>query len=79
MYDLGRRIDTKPGMPQSQTLKETLKSVLDSVSASLKAPVAKTDVEIDLRSEHIRMGEVCFSKYRPAPHDSLLPQLDGFE
>ena len=48
-------------MPQSKTLKETLKSVLDSVSASLKAPVAKTDVEIDLRSQHIRTQEVCFS------------------
>jgi len=48
-------------MPQSQTLKETLKSVLDSVSASLGAPVAKTDVEIDLRSQNIRTREVCMN------------------
>ena len=52
----------KPGMPQSQRLKETLKSVLESVSASLKAPVAKTDVEIDLRSQYIRTQEVRFRK-----------------
>lgn len=45
-------------MPQSQRLKDTLKSVLESVSASLKAPVAKTDVELDLRSQYIRMQEV---------------------
>jgi len=50
-------------MPQSQTLQETLKSVLESVSASLKAPVARTDVEIDLRSEHIRMGEMASSNW----------------
>jgi len=65
-------------MPQSQTLKETLKSVLDSVSASLKAPVAKTDVEIDLRSQYIRTEEVCFEQPcgLPVAH---YPQLDGVE
>lgn len=55
---LGRRIQIMPGMPQSQRLKETLKSVLESVSASLKAPVAKTDSELDLRSQYIRTREV---------------------
>lgn len=58
MLALGRRLQTKPGMPQSQRLKETLRSVLDSVSDSLKAPVAKTDVELDLRSQYIRTREV---------------------
>ena len=69
----GRRLETKPDMPQSQTLKETLKSVLDSVSASLKAPVAKTDVEIDLRSQYIRTEEVRFCEDRSVPHDSPFP------
>ena len=49
-------------MPQSQKLKETLTSVLESVSASLKAPVAKIDVELDLRSQYIRTEEVSFTK-----------------
>jgi len=66
-------------MPQSQTLKETLKSVLNSVSASLGAPVAKTDIELDLRSQYIRTQEVCFSEDCSASHGSLFPQLDGFE
>ena len=66
-------------MPQSQKLKETLKSVLDSVSASLKAPVAKTDVELDLRSQYIRTQEVGFGEDYSVSHGSLLPQLDGFE
>lgn len=56
--DLGRRLQTKPGMPQCQKLNEILETVLESVSASLKAPVAKTDVELDLRSQYIRTREV---------------------
>ena len=52
-------------MPQSQKLKEALKSVLESVSSSLKAPVAKTDVELDLRSQFIRTQEVSLSEIHP--------------
>jgi len=66
-------------MPQSQTLKETLKSVLDSVSASLGAPVAKTDVELDLRSQYTRTQEVRFSKCCSVSHSSSFPKPDGFE
>ena len=66
-------------MPQSQTLKETLKSVLESVSASLKAPVAKTDVEIDLRSQYIRTQEVCLNQPCLDSHGLLFPQLDGIK
>ena len=66
-------------MPQSQTLKETLKSVLDSVSASLKAPVAKTDVELDLRSQYIRTDEVSPREDRFASRGSSFPRLDGLK
>ena len=52
-------------MPQSQKLKEALKSVLESVSSSLKAPVAKTDVELDLRSQFIRTQEVSLREIHP--------------
>ena len=76
---LGRRLPTKPGSPQSQKLKEILESVLESVSASLKAPVAKIDGEIDLRSQYIRTQEVRFSGDRPISHGSLFPKLDGFK
>jgi len=66
-------------MPRSQTLKEILKSVLGSVSDTLKAPVAKTDVELDLRSQYIRTEEVFLSQPHPASRGSLFPQPDGFE
>ena len=52
-------------MPQSQKLKEALKSVLESVSSSLKAPVANTDVELDLRSQFIRTQEVSLREIHP--------------
>ena len=52
-------------MPQSQKLKEALRSVLESVSSSLKAPVAKTDVELDMRSQFIRTQEVSLSEIHP--------------
>ena len=76
---LGRRLPTKPGSPQSQRLKETLQSVLESVSASLKVPVAKTDAEIDLRSQHTRTQEVRFNRDYPISRGSLFPKLDGFK
>ena len=66
-------------MPQSQKLKETLKSVLESVSASLSGPVAKTDVELDLRSQYIRTQEVGFSEDSSVFPWLTIPQLDGFE
>ncbi|KAF9644867.1 5'-nucleotidase [Thelephora ganbajun] len=50
-------------MPQSQRLKETLRSVLDSVSDSLKKPVAKADVELDLRSQYLRTQEMASSNW----------------
>ena len=66
-------------MPQSQKLKETLTSVLESVSASLKAPVAKIDVELDLRSQYIRTEEVSFTKDCFISDGSSFSQIDGFE
>ena len=63
-------------MPQSQRLKETLTSVLESVSASLKAPVAKTDFELDLRSQFIRTQEVCSSANRIPFHVSQSSSIE---
>ena len=57
---LGRRLETKPGMPESQELKKALKPDLDRINEGRKIPVAKTDVELDLRSVNIRTREVCF-------------------
>jgi hypothetical protein len=39
-------------------MKALLKDVLSSVSSSLKAPVCKTAVELDVRSQFIRTSEV---------------------
>jgi 5'-nucleotidase len=55
----GKRHSTKPGSKSSVKLKLILTSVLDSVSSSLKAAVAKTEVELDLRSQFLRTAEAC--------------------
>ena len=70
---------TKQGSPKSEKLKEILGSVLETVNASLKAPIAKTDEEIDLRSQNIRTREVYFSRGYLTPHVSLFPKPDGFK
>jgi 5'-nucleotidase len=60
----GQRLETKPGMPESQELKKALKPDLDRINEGRKIPVAKTDVELDLRSVNIRTREVCFYEGR---------------
>ena len=77
--NLGQRLATKPGSPKSEKLKEILGSVLETVNASLKAPVAKADEEIDLRSQNIRTQEVCFSGGYLTPRVSLFSKSDGFK
>ncbi|KAI3613606.1 flagellar associated protein [Moniliophthora roreri] len=54
---IGRRRTTKPGSPSSKELSELLKDILSSVSKSLKAPVCKSKVTLDLRSRFIRVDE----------------------
>ncbi|GBE86672.1 Metallo-dependent phosphatase [Sparassis crispa] len=54
----GRHHATQPGSKKSKVLTELLKTLLSSVSSALKAPVCKTDVELDLRSELIRTREI---------------------
>ncbi|KAF9234769.1 Metallo-dependent phosphatase-like protein [Melanogaster broomeanus] len=54
----GKRHTIKPGMPSSKKLQKILKSVLSSVSDTLTAPVCITDVELDLRSQFLRTGEM---------------------
>ncbi|KAJ3993856.1 Metallo-dependent phosphatase-like protein [Lentinula boryana] len=53
----GRRVATQPGSKSSTELTEMLKILLSSVSKSLKAPVCKSTVTLDLRSNIIRTEE----------------------
>jgi 5'-nucleotidase len=46
---------TKPGSKKSEELTTIL--VISSVSSSLKAPVCKTSVQLDVRSQYIRTAE----------------------
>lgn len=57
----GKRHQIQPGMPSSEKLRKILESILSSVSDTMKAPVCITDVELDLRSQFLRTGEVGFS------------------
>lgn len=54
----GKRHVIVPGMESSASLSEILKNVLSSVSSATKAPVCQSTVTLDLRSSHIRVGEV---------------------
>ncbi|KAL0567578.1 hypothetical protein V5O48_014416 [Marasmius crinis-equi] len=53
----GRRHTIKPDMPSSEELSQLLKKLLSSVSSSLKAPVCKSTVSLNLRSSIIRTEE----------------------
>jgi hypothetical protein len=55
---LGIRHCTEPGSKSSERIAKLLEKLLSSVSTALKAPVCKTDVEIDCRSSVVRIGEV---------------------
>lgn len=47
-----------PGSPSSLKLKDILAKILDKVSDTMKAPVCKTTIPLDLRSQFIRISEV---------------------
>lgn len=54
----GRRVVTQPGSRSSEELTQMLRSLLSAVSKSLEAPVCKSIVTLDLRSNIIRTEEV---------------------
>lgn len=56
----GRRHAIEPGMESSASLTRILKNVLSSVNSAMKAPVCQSTTTLDLRSRHIRVGEVRF-------------------
>ncbi|KAF8630348.1 hypothetical protein AX15_002916 [Amanita polypyramis BW_CC] len=53
----GKRCSTSPQHRSSETMKELIDTLLKSVSSTLKAPVCRTLVSIDLRARHIRTRE----------------------
>jgi len=53
----GKRHTTQPNSRSSDNMSKLLKSLLSSVSSALKAPVCKSNTEIDVRSRLIRVGE----------------------
>jgi len=60
---IGKRHSTKPGSKKNDTIAKLLESILSSVSDALKAPVCKTDVELDLRSQLIRTQETASANW----------------
>lgn len=55
---IGVRRCTEPGSKSNERMTKLLEKLLSSVSSTLKAPVCKTDVEMDCRSSLVRVGEV---------------------
>ncbi|TCD68923.1 hypothetical protein EIP91_009474 [Steccherinum ochraceum] len=53
----GKRLSTQPGSKRSERMAKLLEKLLSSVSSSLKAPVCKTDIELDCRSGLVRTAE----------------------
>ncbi|TFY68914.1 hypothetical protein EVJ58_g733 [Rhodofomes roseus] len=53
----GKRHATQPGSKKNERIAKLLESILSSVSDALKAPACKTEVELDLRSQLIRVQE----------------------
>jgi 5'-nucleotidase len=54
----GKRHSVSPGSRSSESLKKLLATLLSGISLTLKAPVCKTTVMIDVRSQFIRTAEV---------------------
>ncbi|KZP23699.1 Metallo-dependent phosphatase [Athelia psychrophila] len=54
---VGKRHSTKPGTERSPKLAKLLEKQLSGVSSTFKAPVCKSEVELDLRSQFIRTAE----------------------
>lgn len=55
---VGKRHATQPGSKSSEIMVELLEKLLSAVSATLKAPVCESKVELDVRSHVIRTSEV---------------------
>ncbi|KAF9459374.1 Metallo-dependent phosphatase-like protein [Collybia nuda] len=53
----GTRHTITPSYRSSPTMKNLLKTLLDNVSSTLKAPVCRTTVTLDVRSQFIRTAE----------------------
>ncbi|KAF7983055.1 hypothetical protein HWV62_23947 [Athelia sp. TMB] len=53
----GKRHSTRPGSKGSTELSKVLEGLLSGVSSTLKAPVCKSEVELDVRSQFIRTAE----------------------
>lgn len=53
-----------------------VENIVSSVGSTMKAPVCKTEVELDLRSQLIRTAEVC--KHKGSPTEMLiLPMISA--
>ena len=59
----GKRHRIVPSMRHSKPLADLLKTLLSSVDKTLKAPLCKTDVRLDVRSTFIRLEEVFNSSW----------------
>jgi len=59
----GKRHEIIPSMRSSKPFADLLKSLLSSVDKTLKAPLCKTDVMVDVRSTFIRVQEVEYYFY----------------
>ena len=59
----GTRYSTQPNSKKNARIAKLLEAILSSVSDALKAPVCKSEVELDLRSQLIRVQEV--GPFRP--------------
>jgi len=53
----GRYLQTTPGCKKSERLAKLLEKLLSKVGSSLKAPIGKTEVELDCRSAIVRTNE----------------------
>ncbi|KAI0637232.1 Metallo-dependent phosphatase-like protein [Trametes polyzona] len=78
----GKHHETKPGSKKSERVAKLLENLLSSVSSALKAPVCKTEVELDLRSSIIRVQETAAANWfadvlRHAYDDALCLQTGG--
>ncbi|KDQ33721.1 hypothetical protein PLEOSDRAFT_1032941 [Pleurotus ostreatus PC15] len=78
----GKRRSTQPGSEASPAMSKIVENILSSVGSTMKAPVCKTEVELDLRSQLIRTAECASSNWfadiiRHAYDDALCLQGCG--
>lgn len=56
-------------------MSKIVENILSSVGSTMKAPVCKTEVELDLRSQLIRTAEVCKHKHKGNPTKTLIQSI----